>query len=52
VLRDHLAPLGVPAWRGAMIGHIERQFTLPVGVEVEVDATAGTIKMLEPAVTD
>jgi muramoyltetrapeptide carboxypeptidase len=52
VLRDHLAPLGVPAWRGAMIGHIERQFTLPIGVEVEVDATAGTIKMLEPAVVD
>jgi muramoyltetrapeptide carboxypeptidase len=52
VLHDHLAPLGVPAWRGAMIGHIERQFTLPIGVEVEVDATAGTIKMLEPAVTD
>jgi muramoyltetrapeptide carboxypeptidase len=52
VLRDHLAPLRVPAWRGAMIGHIERQFTLPVGLEVEVDATAGTIKMLEPAVVD
>jgi muramoyltetrapeptide carboxypeptidase len=52
VLHDHLAPLGVPAWRGAMIGHIERQFTLPIGVEVEVDATAGTIKMLEPAVID
>src|SRR5689334_14741309 len=51
VLRDHLAPLGVPAWRGAMIGHIERQFTLPIGIEVEVDATAGTITMLEPAVT-
>jgi muramoyltetrapeptide carboxypeptidase len=50
VLRDHLAPLGVPAWRGAMIGHVERQFTLPVGIEVEVDATAGTIRMLEPAV--
>jgi muramoyltetrapeptide carboxypeptidase len=51
VLHDHLAPLGVPAWRGAMIGHIERQFTLPIGTDVEVDATAGTIKMLEPAVT-
>jgi muramoyltetrapeptide carboxypeptidase len=52
VLRDHLAPLGVPAWRGAMIGHIERQFTLPIGVEVEADATAGTIAMMEPAVID
>ena len=49
VLRDHILPLGVPAWQGAMIGHIERQFTLPVGAEVEVDATAGTIRMLEPA---
>jgi muramoyltetrapeptide carboxypeptidase len=50
VLRDHLLPLGVPAWSGAMIGHVEKQFTLPVGVEVEVDATAGTLRMLEPAV--
>ncbi|HVR97859.1 MAG TPA: LD-carboxypeptidase [Thermoanaerobaculia bacterium] len=50
VLQDHLLPLGVPAWAGAMIGHIDRQFTLPVGVEVEVEATAGTIRMAEPAV--
>lgn len=52
VLHDHLRPLGVPAWSGAMIGHIDRQFTLPVGSEVEVDAKAGTIRMLEPAVRD
>ncbi len=50
VLHDHLLPLGVPAWAGAMIGHIDRQFTLPVGLEVEVDATAGTIRMVESAV--
>ena len=51
VLNDHVKPLGVPAFHGAMIGHVERQFTLPVGVEVEIDATAGTIRMLEPAVS-
>jgi muramoyltetrapeptide carboxypeptidase len=51
VLHDHLLPLGVPAWAGAMFGHIDRQFTLPVGVEVEADATAGTVRMLAPAVT-
>lgn len=51
VLDDHVKTLGVPAWQGAMIGHIDRQFTLPIGVEVEVDATAGTIRMLEPAVS-
>ncbi len=50
VLQDHIRPLKVPAWQGAMIGHIDRQFTLPIGAEVEVDATAGTLRMLEPAV--
>lgn len=50
VLDDHVKPLGVPAWQGAMIGHIDRQFLLPVGAEVEVDAAAGTIRLIEPAV--
>ena len=50
VLDDHVKPLGVPAYYGAMIGHVDRQFTLPVGVEVELDANAGTIRMLEGAV--
>jgi muramoyltetrapeptide carboxypeptidase len=50
VLNDHIKPLNVPAWSGAMIGHIDRQFTIPEGTEVEIDATKGTITMLEPAV--
>jgi muramoyltetrapeptide carboxypeptidase len=50
VLDEHVRPLGVPAYEGAMIGHQERQFTVPVGVEAEIDAAAGTITMLEPAV--
>jgi muramoyltetrapeptide carboxypeptidase len=50
ILDDHLKPLGVPAWSGAMIGHAGRQFTLAEGIEVEVDASQGTIRMLEPAV--
>lgn len=33
-----------------MIGHIDRQFTIPVGLEAEIDATRGTNKKLEPAV--
>ncbi len=51
VLRDHFEPLGVPAFRGAMIGHIRSQFALPIGTEVEIDADAGSIRMLEPAVS-
>ena len=50
ILDDHLKPLGVPAYYGAMFGHIAEQFTLPVGVQVELDADAGTLRMLEPAV--
>lgn len=50
VLRDHVAPLGIPAWRGAMIGHIRDKFTVPVGLPAEIDGAAGTIRLLEPAV--
>lgn len=51
VLRDRILPLGIPAWYGAAIGHIKDKFTLPVGVDVEIDANAGTLKMLESAVS-
>jgi len=50
ILDDHIKPLGVPAFSGAMIGHVDRQFTLPLGIQVELDADAGTITMLEGAV--
>lgn len=47
---DHIAPLKIPSWSGAMIGHGMPQWTVPVGGMVEIDATAGSIRMLEPAV--
>lgn len=50
LLRQHLLPLGVPAFEGALIGHIDDQFSIPVGAQAEIDADAGTIRMLEPAV--
>lgn len=50
VFADHIAPLGIPAWYGSMIGHIKNYFTVPQGVEAEIDAAAGTIRLLEPAV--
>jgi len=50
IFADHIKPLGVPAWQGAMIGHAQPQWTLPVGAQVEIDATAATIALLEPAV--
>ena len=49
IFEDHVRPLKVPAYRGAMIGHIREQFIVPVGGMVELDADAGTFRMLEPA---
>jgi muramoyltetrapeptide carboxypeptidase LdcA involved in peptidoglycan recycling len=34
-----------------MIGHSQPQWTLPEGAQVEIDATAGTITLLESAVS-
>lgn len=42
--------LNIPSYTGAMIGHISEQFTLPLGTQVEMDASRGTIQMLESAV--
>ncbi|MBF2036346.1 MAG: LD-carboxypeptidase [Leptolyngbyaceae cyanobacterium T60_A2020_046] len=50
ILADHIRPLGIPAWSNAAIGHVEPIVTLPLGVEVEIDAIAGTITALESAV--
>jgi muramoyltetrapeptide carboxypeptidase len=50
ILKDHITPLGVPAWQGAMIGHAQPQWTLPEGAQVEIDAAAATIRLLESPV--
>ncbi len=50
VLAEHINPLGIPAFSGSMIGHIEQQFTIPLGIDVEIDADVGSIRMLEAGV--
>jgi muramoyltetrapeptide carboxypeptidase len=50
ILQQHLGSLGVPAYEGAWFGHITDQFTLPQGAMAEIDADAGTLRLLEPAV--
>lgn len=49
VLEDHIILLKIPAWYGSMIGHIKDKFTIPIGVEVEINASTGTIQMLDSA---
>jgi muramoyltetrapeptide carboxypeptidase len=50
VFEDYLRPLGVPVYRGAMIGHIKRKFTVPVGALAGMDADARTLRLLGPSV--
>lgn len=47
---DHIKPLGIPAWQGAMIGHEADKFTIPIGIEAAINSTTGTINLLESAV--
>lgn len=50
VLADAAKAAGIPAARGLMIGHVDDNTTVPVGVEAEFDAGTGALTLLEPAV--
>jgi muramoyltetrapeptide carboxypeptidase len=50
LLQQHLGSLGVPAYQGAWFGHMADQYSLPVGALAEIDADAGTLRLLESAV--
>jgi muramoyltetrapeptide carboxypeptidase len=51
VMRDYFAKLGVPVLANFPVGHIPFNTTLPVGAEVELDADACTLRVLENPVT-
>ena len=50
VFEDHFRPYGFPMFYGTAIGHIAGKFTIPLGIEAEMDATTGMLRLLEPAV--
>lgn len=50
VLDQYIKPLGIPAIFNADIGHEEDNFTLPMGINAELDADAGQLKLSEPGV--
>ncbi len=47
---DHIQPAQKPAFSGSMIGHIRQKFTIPIGIEAQIDASTGVIQFLEKAV--
>jgi muramoyltetrapeptide carboxypeptidase len=48
-LVERLAPLGVPLVSGLPFGHDVPQLTVPLGVEAELDADAGSLTLVQPA---
>ena len=52
IMDHYIKPLGVPSFSGSMIGHIDSKFTVPLGIEAEMDADKGTFQLLEPALND
>lgn len=51
VFEEYLGGLGIPVFTGASFGHIRYKMTLPIGLPAEIDAAAGTLRLLQPAVT-
>jgi muramoyltetrapeptide carboxypeptidase len=50
VLEHYFGSLGVPVAYGFPIGHVDEQWTMPIGVRARLDADAGEVELLEPAV--
>lgn len=47
IMDQYIVPLNIPAYIGAMIGHIPKQFIVPVGARVRLNADQGSITLLE-----
>ena len=50
LLRDRLGDLAVPILTETLIGHIDEQWTLPIGARATLDADARTLTFAQPAV--
>ena len=49
-LKDRLGNLGIPVIYGMSFRHINEQFTLPVGIEAELNTEGASLMLLESAV--
>lgn len=50
VFEQHFKDAKFPVYYGAQIGHASNKFTVPIGMEVEINADNGTFRLLESAV--
>jgi len=50
VIDHYIKPLRIPAYSGAMFGHVADNSTIPNGIEAEINAENGTFQLLSAAV--
>jgi muramoyltetrapeptide carboxypeptidase len=50
VLATYFEPLGIPVAYGFPIGHVDQQWTIPIGTRGRLNADRGELELLEPAV--
>lgn len=50
VFEQHFKALNIPVYYGAQIGHTRNKFTIPIGMNVEMNADNGRISLNSPAV--
>ncbi|MAU72263.1 MAG: LD-carboxypeptidase [Pseudozobellia sp.] len=50
VILDRIKPLGIPAVYGMSFGHVENNFTFPIGIKAQLNANQMTLQLLEKAV--
>jgi muramoyltetrapeptide carboxypeptidase len=50
VLKDRLGNLGIPVIYGLSFGHVVDKFTLPIGINAELNTNNQELKLLEPSV--
>jgi len=50
VLHTYFGTLGIPVAAGFPIGHVDDQWTMPIGVRARLDGSAGEVELLEAGV--
>lgn len=50
VLQDRLGNLGIPVIYGLSFGHIVDKFTIPIGINAELNSEEQNLRLLEPSV--
>lgn len=48
VLMDRIKPLGIPAFYGMSFGHVDQNFTFPIGIKARMDTKTMNIVLEEP----